>query len=223
MLDMFRGAALATTLALGLAGATQAATVVVTYDFTGGGNQEGYALTYPSSPAGVGLTVTGYLYTAPETINAQAKVYQQSSNGLGVCGTVLYPSTTGCSADKQLDGGSGANDNELLKFSFDKVVSLVSVEFNQNDQNDIFDFFIGDPLDLQFSTNTPVPPNRIYTFGTPQQVSIFGLGIRGDSDEVRIAKLTVSYETAVVPLPAGLPLMLAGLGALVVLRRRKAV
>ncbi len=204
------------------AGASFAAPVQLTFDFTSGSNTQGYLLNY--SMGGVNLGVTGHLYTAPDTINAQAKVYQQSSNGLGVCGTILFPSTSGCTSDKQLDGGGGANDNELLKFTFSQLVSIVSVEFNQNDTNDGLDFFVGEPLDYISSANAPNPPNHVLNFASLfQNLSVFGIGLQGNSDEVRIAKLTVSYDPSPVPVPAAGLLLLGALGGLAALRRRRSV
>jgi hypothetical protein len=197
--------------------ASQAAPI--TYDFTGG-NAEGASLSY--LVGGLGLTVTGFLYSPVETINAGVLV-NQSNNGLGVCGTQLVTSTRNCGADPMLDGGSAAgNDNELLKFSFSSGVSLQSISFFNNDTNDVFDFFLGEPLDLQFSFLTPSQGQRIYSFANPNPFgSVFAIGLRGDSDQVRIAGLTVFHDAAVVPLPGAGLLLIGAFGTLAVLRRRR--
>jgi hypothetical protein len=197
--------------------ASQAAPI--TYDFTGG-NAAGPSLNY--LVGGLGLTVTGFLYSPVETLNAGVLV-NQNTNGLGVCGTQLVTSTRGCGADPMLDGGSAAgNDNELLRFSFSSGVSLQSISFFNNDTNDVFDFFLGQPLDLQFSFLTPTQGQRIYSFADPDPFgSVFAIGIRGDSDQVRIAGLTVLYDAAVVPLPGAGLLLIGALGALAALRRRR--
>ena len=191
----------------------------ITYDFTTG-NSVGPSLNYLVS--GVGLTVTGFLYSAPETINSGVLV-NQNTNGLGVCGTQPVTSTGNCGGSPLLDGGSSENDdNEFLKFSFTSDVSLQSISFFNNDTNDVFDFFLGEPLDLQFSFLTPSQGQRDYSFADPNPIgSIFAIGVRGDSDQVRIAGLTVLYDTSVVPLPGAGFLMLGALGALAALHRRR--
>lgn len=191
----------------------------ITYDFTSG-NASVPSLNY--LVGGLGLAVTGFLYSPIETLNAGVLV-DQSNNGLGVCGTQLVTSTRNCTGNPLLDGGSAAgNDNELLKFSFSSGVSLQSISFSNNDTNDVFDFFLGEPLDLQFSFLTPTEGQRTYSFANPNPFgSVFAIGLRGDSDQVRIAGLTVLYDAAVVPLPGAGLLLIGAFGALAALRRRR--
>lgn len=220
---MFGSHSFKTLLAAGalvlMAGGASAAPVTLAYDFTNGSVSASDSLGY--TQGGVGLTVTGFLYTAPQTINANVKVNQQNNNGLGVCGTWVVGNTGNC-AGPLLDGGAGVNDNELLKFSFSKSVELVSIAFRQNDQNDPFDLFLGEPLVFQAAYPMPGPPSRVYTFAEPYFVgSVFGIGLQGNSDQGRIAGFTVRYTPAVVPLPAAGFLLIGALGGLAALRRRR--
>ncbi|WP_143710392.1 VPLPA-CTERM sorting domain-containing protein [Tabrizicola sp. TH137] len=201
------------------AGAASAAPVTLSYDFTGG-NATADSLLF--SQGGVDLTVTGHLYTAPETINSAVQV-DRGQNGLGVCGSLPVGQEGRCRSPL-LDGGAGANDNEVLKFSFSSAVSLLSISFFNNDTNDVFDFFIGAPLDFQFDFLTPSQGQRVYSFASPNPVgSLFGIGIRGNTDQVRIAGLSVQYDTAVVPLPPAGFLLLGAVVAMAALRRRKTI
>lgn len=187
--------------------------VPITFDFATA-NVTGSPLNFSSG--GVNLSVTAYTYSAPQTLNA-AVLVDQSTNGLGVCGSKPVGSAGGCGTSPMLDGGSAAgNDNELLKFTFSSVVTLQSVSFSNNDTNDLFDFFLGDPLTLQFSFLTPIQGQRDYIFANPAPLgSIFAIGLTGDSDQLRIAGMTVLYDVPVVPLPAGFMLLISALAALV--------
>jgi hypothetical protein len=135
---------------------------------------------------------------------------------------LLVGASGGCSSPL-LDGGSASNvDNELLKFSFSAGVSLESIRFFNNDTNDVFDFFLGEPLGLQFAFLTPTNGQRVYTFADPIPAGlVFGVGVRGNSDQVRIEGLTVRYDAAVVPLPAGGLLLIGAFATLAALRRRR--
>jgi len=202
------------------AAGVSAAPITFSYDFTGPNVTAG-SLAF--SESGVGLTVSGYTYTAPETINANVQI-NQGMNGLGVCGTLLVGASGNCSSP-MLDGGSNSNvDNELLKFSFSSSVFLESITFFNNDTNDVFDFFFGEPLSFGFDFLTPTNGQRVYTFADPIPAGlVFGIGVRGNSDQVRIEGLTVRYDAAVVPLPAGGLLLIGAFATLAALRRRRGV
>jgi len=51
--------------------------------------------------------------------------------------------------------------------------------------------------------------------------SFLGIGADHKDDQFKVAAIKVSYDIAAIPLPAGLPLLLGGLGLLAVLRKRK--
>jgi len=83
-------------------------------------------------------------------------------------------------------------------------------------------------IDYALSANTPQMVMPTDGLGQPATGSVISVlidlqGLRGNSDNVGIDNITFSQiAVAPVPLPAALPLLLAGLGGLAIARRRKA-
>lgn len=205
-----------------------AATVEATFDFTTLSGALASQLVLTSG--GLTLTIDPHHYQnisdfmEPAVITASADdvMIGINANGIGVCEP--NPPKTECKARDLLDGGSSKTDNELLKFSFDKLVSNVSIIWNNNDTNDLIDLFLDPALVLaaQFAAIAPPGDTQLVSAGP---LTVFGIGVQERSDEIRIAGIRVSYEMpddpSPVPLPAAGFLMLAGLGGLAALRRRK--
>ena len=227
---MYLKSTLAAVVIAASAVAANAASVDYTFDFTGLSGQTASQLSF-TSPSGLNLTVDGLTYQdvavgSNAVITGSAtttpKVYVGiNNNGLGVCEP--NKPLKNCKSGDQLDGGGGSTDNEMLRFSFSgpgSPLKITSVTWWNNDTNDLIDLFIGSDLTLVRQFNAISPPDHIQSLGDGP-LSVFALGVRGDSDQVRVAGLTVTYEVAPVPLPASALLLLGGVGGFAALRRRK--
>ena len=223
MKHLFGGALLGASMALSSVSAVQAGTVDVVFSFEGlAGNIVPNLYFVDAS----GLTLSVTPHTFEDTALGENAVLTASSpdvaiginnKGIGVC----EPNRQGtnCTGSDMLDGGSAAGlDNELLLFTFDRLVSSISVIWSNNDQNDVISLMEGGTLSLTNLFNAIAPPDRTQGVPISGPLSIFGLGVQDDSDEVRVAGLLVSYA---VPLPAAGWLMVAGIGGIAALRRRK--
>lgn len=109
---------------------------------------------------------------------------------------------------------------DLLTFAFSSAVSLNSITFGNVDANDDFDIFFDGVLafnDVAISGANPATFGGVvlnsFSVGA-DQVSIWD-----GTDNFTVAGLDI--DVAAVPLPAGMPLLLAGLGSLAIARRRR--
>jgi hypothetical protein len=171
---------------------------------------------------GVTLTATGHRLNNNNTIGAQESLGLWD-NGLGVRSS---------SNDEHFVDGSGAN--EAVRFAFSQTVRILSVTLAYADRNDTFSFGYqggsgyvhvtsGQGLTTGSTTwNYAASPDEArYTFNNAYWSSIFAIGaIDGDS-EFKIAAMTVETAPSVVPLPAAGWALIAGLGALAAVKRRK--
>jgi hypothetical protein len=198
-------AIVAATLAACAGGASAA-----TYDFTGSG---GAAPSYTFGD----LTVTGVWGTG--TMLENTVRVNQSSAGLGV---THFLDTNPGQVDRLL--------NESLRFAFDDEVVLSGLTFGGYEQFDDFDLVVdGDYANAyKFSFADGNPLTGLNLTGTI--FSIIASVDAGDffngqlfEDAFTVAGLTTAdAPTAPVPLPAAGWALVAGLGALGVVRRRKA-
>ncbi|WP_243641955.1 VPLPA-CTERM sorting domain-containing protein [Rhodovulum steppense] len=176
---------------------------------------------------GLGLTVTGHLLTGSYGIGSLEQIGQWD-NGLGVLNddekSCRWLSCT--NTDEHFVDGTGKN--EVVKFLFDKMVTLVSVTFSYVDQSDKFSFGLLTDSGYTHISDGQTIGNWFYETYTFQQTwtsDLFGIGAINDKTQFKIKSITVAYDTPeVVPLPAAGWLLLGGLGGLAALkRRRKAV
>ncbi len=188
-----------------------------------GGSQSGYQ---EYTRDGLTLTVKGATYDdgSPQAINGGAPT-QVWSNGTGI--------DRGWRDGHQVDGD---RTNEAVVLKFDHKVKLVSAKFTyvngpswSSDGDDI-DIFVEDPNDLGslvydsgewdiHSGNNPFAFED--QLGYALIGNLFALGADGNNDGWKLKAITVAKHIPEVPLPAALPLFIAGLGALGLAKRRR--
>jgi len=228
----------AMSLISGLALSLSAAPLLAaTFNFSQAPDIQGPSLS--QTVGSVTLTATGYSYTPTTTIGgavtlgAQADVIIQNQ-GLGVCDNLSTSPTSLAQCGQPLvDAIPNNGGPELAKFTFSKAINVLSVSFNQNDQNDDVDLFAGTPLSFYLRDTTSLsggPTGDVISLAGNaafQGITMFGVGLfdhptngpGNTSDQVRIASIT--FEIAAVPVPAGAVLMLTALGGLGFARKRK--
>jgi hypothetical protein len=185
----------AATLAI-VGGSASAATI----NFTGSSSGS------PSKSFTVsGITAVATAFRAgPMGILQFAGNVTQNGSGLGVAS---FPDTSG-----DIDG-FGLND--FLVLTFDQLVNFSIATFGAVDDNDDWDVFVdnGSGSFLQVAFDSPVNPFD-FNDGIVKRIAF---GADGATDNFRLT----SVEVSAVPLPAAGWLLLAGVGGLVVLRRKR--
>jgi hypothetical protein len=225
-----RSCLLGLAAALGVAASANAATV--TFDFTAA-NSGGWANSLAYTNGGVTLTVTG-----GDTTGGSGKVQTWKNAGLGLKSAsdcTLWGICTG--VDHQIDS---VGRDDIAYFSFSKAVSIASLAFTYVGSGDTFDFYAGGTKIF----NAIVGPSVSFasTLGTSfavgagvttwQQCWTVGNGKKATqhcqtntvNSAFKLAGVTVNVadDPAPVPLPAAGLGLVAALGALGLMRRRKA-
>lgn len=139
-------------------------------------------------------------------------VAQTPGVGLGVTAPfIIFP-------DNNQDEIDGLGD-ELLTLSFDNTLFEASVVFSGFEATDSVDIFINGDLAAEEVTGVDLTTGFFDLSGFGQFTTIsFGADAIGRSaDEFGIAK----FSAEVVPLPAAAWMLLAGVGGLAAMRRRK--
>ncbi len=118
----------------------------------------------------------------------------------------------------------GARHNDILIFSFDTDMLLSRIVFERVDRFDDFVFYVpgANPEAQEFDIVNPfffpdTNGDEGYFDFSDRQVTSFGIGARGSYDNFLVSRI----EIAPVPLPAGAVLLLGGLAAFGVARRRQ--
>ena len=198
----YLGLAIAAVLSLPVAASA------TTFTFGNGPDSE----TYSDTVDGITLSASAGFY-AGSTI--------QTTDADGLFGRELGFSNAGIGVDGPADSEDidGRFRNDLLTFTFSEKVNFKSVQFGNVDLNDDFDMFVDGvfvaPGEFNIAAQNPYDLSGLV--GTSISFGADDGGIFTPADNFRIKSITV----AAIPLPAGGLLLLTGLGAALVLRRRK--
>jgi hypothetical protein len=199
-----------------------------TIDFNVAKDRSQGALIYSSGSQSV--SVEAFLYTnyvdgLPTLYGNPYLASWPGEAGLGICsGTV--DAAGNCSEDEQVDG---AGDNEIAVLDFGSlIVQLTSITFSNVERDDRYDVLIfgnGTAAAATEAQATILLPNDCSTCTVSDfvigQGSIFGIGGFSANTEFRIKSVSFEVVPQVVPLPATGVLLIAGVGAIASLRRRK--
>ena len=189
----------------------------VTFDFTG--TTDTASVTHSVTSEGVTVTASGVACYRPGCVGADLDRW---GNGLDI--------HSAADTDHRVDG-SGALEAVVLTFS--QAVSLTGLRFHHVDRRDDFALWGSDGAGwtkLLRAAVTDDDPKRNTTgghdFAAPFTGSVFAVAATDAADGWKLrgvsADVPPSQPPAPVPLPAGVALLLGGLGALDLLRRRAA-
>lgn len=201
-------AALAVGAAMVAASAGSAATINLTNAGDATGNGSAVAL---FSSGGITGSVVAGCDVGGNSVNCDGTTYvptiRLTNNGMGV-------RSRGHIAG-QLDTSNGG---EFLTFVFDFAVNLLGIDFHALSAGEYYDLFIG---------GTQVADNQTGDPWTTAFFNVTSLTIKADGNGkflVRgIEAVAAQRQVGEVPLPATGLLLAAGLGGLVIVRRRKSV
>lgn len=212
------------------AGAASAATIDLNVgkDWTQGTH------TYTTGPYSV--TVEARNYTGAGNLTGADPYlasWSGSAGGIGICNPGTddkKASSAGCYKDEHTVDGEGPNEVAIFDFG-SLVVQLTSITFAYSDKWDLYDVFL-------YGNGTGSAPtgsdtgNKITTSWTEKTRtvsdfligpgSIFGIGIGNEAGDVKIQALHFDVVPPnVIPLPAAGWLLLAGVGGMAAMKRRR--
>jgi len=181
-----------------------------TFNFLGLSGSDTSSLSF--NVDGIGLTVTAGTFSSgsnPSSIDFSTRRVDRSVGGQG-----LGVDSSGDA--ESIDGFAG---NDVLVFTFDQEVTIDRIFFGGVDGND--DFAFGDVTGSSFTriVNFQDVAGSVFTssFGGDTAGLGFGIGAIGTADNFSIRGLEVSA----VPLPAAGWMLLAGVGGIAAMRRKK--
>jgi len=169
------------------------------------------------------VEVSGWQYdgfsNSLKTGSSSTASWGGAHGGIGVC---RYKTSSWCNLDQHKIDGFHGNDMALLDFG-DKVVRLTSLTFAYADHNDKFDvlaFGNGNgsaATDYEWDIKIDGSGVKTVALSGLDTGSLFGIGAFSKKSEFKLQ----SVHYSVVPLPAAGWMLLAGLGGLAALKRRK--
>lgn len=113
--------------------------------------------------------------------------------------------------------------NEYLTLSFSPEITFKSVTFSYWDSNDDARFYTYNGSGWDYRGGVGSSGDSIYSydfFGT-YTGSSFAIGASGYNDEWKLRSVAVDYTPPVVPLPAAGWMLMAGIGGLAAMKRRR--
>jgi len=197
--------------------ASQASAVTIDFSATGPSGLTGIpGITYSSAASyGTGTFPAG---------NLTGLVSTGTGNGLGVNATPGPGNTPADAGFRNVIDSRADGTWEMLTVTFSSAVNLSHFILGLMDDDDDFEYSVNGGSFTSVAAATSVIPltqeTRSYaaywTYVTSFSFRATGVGV-ADNDDFLLSRVNVSA----VPLPAGAPLLLAGLAGLAALRRRK--
>jgi hypothetical protein len=222
---MIKNAVLAVVAAGGIvAMASQASAVTTTFDFTNLGNDLEWPGALEFTQDGITVTVDAKSYEDPGAVGS-ALVENSTSpftgigiaSGFGLYVTYLFDN------DVRIDGWV----NELVSFAFNKNVVVNSITFGSVENGSAFDLFVSDAGVLEFASSGDVISPTALGFTS----DLFGVGASYDrclrsvlfvcKDIEQAAFKITSLTVSEVPLPAAGWMLIAGVGGIAAMKRRR--
>ena len=186
------------------------------------------AVSGPTGEPGINYVATGSWGSNPYPTGSTAAVVAAFAGGLGVVGagvasSVVTPEVNGAGLGRRIDGQQ-VGSWEMLTITFSGAVNLTNFVLRLMDADDDFEYcfnLCGSFTTVGFAPTAVVGAQESRTYAVNManvtSFSIRATGVKFDTqDDFTLA----GADVTAVPLPAGAPLLLAGLAGLVALRRR---